>query len=294
MRPGDGWVYGSGAMRIRPRHTLIGALTVALLAAAAGGVFWGMGEPARTPPPEAAEEALPLPPEPPRVADSAEYEECLGKLRDDAQGALSYAEAWQATGGGDGARHCSALATMALGEPERAAGRLEALASSTGAGIAARAAILGQAGQAWMVAGQAPRAYGAVTLALSLTPSDPDLLVDRAIAAAAMGRYGEAFADADRAAGLDPQRVEPWIFRAAALRHLERPQEAFRDIERALSLEPGSPEALLERGILRQLQGDVDGARADWESVVVNAPDSAAADLALQNLALNEAGPARR
>ena len=46
--------------------------------------------------------------------------------------------------------------------------------------------------------------------------------------------------------------------------------------------------------ILRQLNGDLEGAREDWESVIQSAPDSAAADLAQQNLALSEAGPKRR
>ena len=261
----------------------------------AGGLWWA--RPWETPPapvPEASEEVLPLPPEPPRMADSPDYEECLGKLRDDAQGALAFAEAWEAEGGGDGARHCSALALLALGEPERAAALLERLAGRAAAGAAARAAVYGQAGQAWMVAGQALRAHGAFTLALGLTPADPELLVDRAIAAGMLGRFADSLADTDRALAQDGQRAEAWVFRAAALRHLDRAQEALRDIERALSLEPGSPEALLERGILRQLQGDVNGARADWESVVASSPDSAAADLAQQNLALNAAGPARR
>ena len=50
----------------------------------------------------------------------------------------------------------------------------------------------------------------------------------------------------------------------------------------------------LERGIIRQLRGDTAGARADWERTIEVAPDSSAADLAQQNLALNEAGPRRR
>lgn len=286
-------------MRIHRRTALLGLGAVALAAALAlsfGDLrLWGGPGPAATAPvPEAAEEVLPLPPEPPRVADSPDYEACLGKLRDDAQGALGFAEGWEARGGGDGARHCSALALLALGEPERAASRLESLAGRAAAGPAARAAVYGQAGQAWMVAGQSVRAYGAFTLALGLTPADPELLVDRAIAAGMLGRFAESLADTDRALAQDGQRAEAWVFRAAALRHLDRAQEALRDIERALVLQPGSPEALLERGILRQLQGDVSGARADWESVVANSPDSAAADLAQQNLALNAAGPARR
>ena len=280
----------------RGRWALPGAVVAAFVLALGAGGWWWTAQPERAPSPvpEAAEEVLPLPPEPPRMADSPDYEECLGKLRDDAQGALGFAKAWEARGGGDGARHCSALALLGLGEAERAAGRLEALGGRSLAGAAARAAVLGQAGQAWMVAGQPVRALGAFTLALALAPEDVELLVDRAIAAGTMGRFAEALADADRALAIDGQRAEALVFRAAALRQLDRRQEALRDIARALEIEPGSPEALLERGILRQLQGDAAGARADWESVVANSPDSGAADLAQQNLALSEAGPARR
>ncbi|MBI0535338.1 hypothetical protein D9599_07125 [Roseomonas sp. KE2513] len=283
---------GTGKARPVAAALVLGLVLVLVLA---GGLWWA--RPWEAPPApvsEAAEEVLPLPPEPPRVVDSPDYEECLGKLRDDAQGALAFAEAWAARDGGDGARHCSALALLALGEAERAAGRLEALGRAGRAGAAARAVVLGQAGQAWMVAGQPVRAHGAFTLALGLTPDDPELLVDRAIAAGTLRRFGDALADADRAVALDGQRVEALVFRAAALRLLERPQEALRDIERALAIEPGSPEALLERGILRQLGGDEAGARADWESVVAASPGSGAADLAEQNLALNAAGPAPR
>jgi len=282
-------------MRITPRNALLGAALLAVAAVAGGGWWWTHQAPPRPlSVPEASEEVLPLPPEPPRVADSPDYEACLGKLRDDAQGALGYAESWEARGGGDGARHCSALALLALGEPERAGARLEALAGRAAAGPAARAAVFGQAGQAWMVAGQALRAHGAFTMALALTPADPELLVDRAIAAGTLGRFADSLADTDAALAQDGRRAEAWVFRAAALRHLDRGQEALRDIERALAIEPGSPEALLERGILRQLQGDTAGARADWEAVLAGSPDSPAADLAQQNLALNAAGPSRR
>ncbi|MCA3414378.1 MAG: hypothetical protein INF84_07240, partial [Roseomonas sp.] len=62
----------------------------------------------------------------------------------------------------------------------------------------------------------------------------------------------------------------------------------------ALRLAPRNVEALLERGILRQLRGEAEAARRDWERVLELAPDSAAADLAAQNLALIEAGPSLR
>ena len=37
-------------------------------------------------------------------------------------------------------------------------------------------------GQAWMMAGEPARAVAAIDAALALTPEDPDLLMDRAIA----------------------------------------------------------------------------------------------------------------
>lgn len=317
-------------MRAPLRNALLGVFAAATLTALAGGAFLlhaptmpEAAEPARpggaarqaaptpaapqaapaagpqataptTPqaaPPGAA--ALPVPPEPPRLSDSAEYEACLDLLRNDPEGALNRAMEWEQQGGGDPARHCLALGLLALGEPERAAPRLERLAGGSGAGNPARAAIYAQASQAWMMAGDTARAYGAATLALSLMPDDTALLVDRATAAGAMGRYAEALEDLNHAIATDPHRAEAFVFRAAALRHLDRAEDAQRDIQRALELDPRNAEAFLERGILRQLKGDTAGAREDWQRAIAVAPDSIAADLAAQNLALNEAGPRR-
>ena len=77
-------------------------------------------------------------------------------------------------------------------------------------------------------------------------------------------------------------------------RRLERLNPAEDSITTALRLAPRNVEALLERGILRQLRGEAEAARRDWERVMELAPDSAAADLAAQNLALMEAGPSQR
>jgi len=237
---------------------------------------------------------LPLPPEMPRISEGRDYDRCLGLLRDDPEEAMRFAQAWDATGGGEGALHCAALAMIGLGEPDRAAERLERLAAASRSGGLARASVYGQAAQAWMMAGDANRAFGAVTLALTLAPTDPDLMVDRAVVLAALRRYGDALEDLDRAIAAEPERVEAHVFRAAALRHLERQTEAGLAVERALQLSPDNAEALLERGILRQMRGDIQGARADWERVVQLSPDSVAANLAQQNLALAELGPQRR
>ncbi len=269
---------------------MLGASAAVLLLAAAGGGWLADHGPVA----EAVGEELPLPPEVPRVAQGPEYERCLGLLRRDPFNARSLAESWEARGGGEGARHCGALALLALGEPERAAERLEQLGRASSAGAAARASVFAQAGQAWMLAGDGSRAFGAATMALVLAPDDPELLLDRAVALGTLGRYAEALEDVNRVLALGPDRAEAWVFRAAAHRRLDRVEQAAKDVARALALAPDNAEAMLERGIIRQMAGDTAGAKADWEQAVRLAPDSATADLALQNLALNEAGPRRQ
>jgi regulator of sirC expression with transglutaminase-like and TPR domain len=73
-----------------------------------------------------------------------------------------------------------------------------------------------------------------------------------------------------------------------AYRYLETYDLAAELIEEALRLEPDNPDALLERGIIRRLNDDKEGARADWTRVVELAPDSPPAEAARKNLdALN-------
>ena len=286
--------YGS---IMRTRSTLL-AGAVLLAAVGAGGWWWRHGtspdDATGAEPVAAQEERLPIPPIPPRVAEGEEYEHCLSMLDTDPAGANDFAETWGQAGGGDGAAHCHALAQIALGNVETGAEMMETLGrASTQPGIA-RASVLGQAGQAWMIAGQADRAFAAATMALALSPDDADLLIDRAIAAAALGRFADAITDLDGALDVDPRRADALVYRAAAWRHDGQVDLAQDDIDRALALDPDDPDALLERGILRQRRGDRVGARADWERAIAIDPGSATADLAEQDLALLEAGPDRR
>lgn len=254
--------------------------------------------PAPTPIPAAPKPApgpgMPLPPMPPRIASGADYERCLAMVASDPTGANAFAEAWEATGGGDGARHCHAAAQISLGKMAAGAEMLEKLARSSAAPALVRAFIYGQATQAWLLAGDAQRAYASATLAVVLAPDDVDLLVDRSIAAATMERYLDSIEDLNAALDRDPKRADALVFRAAAWRHDGQLGLAQDDIDRALALEPENPEALLERGILRQRKGDLAGARADWEAVLAVAPDGATADMAQQNLSLLDVGPGRR
>ncbi len=266
-----------------------------LLLLVAGGAAWELkgSEPVASDDDDAGE-LLPIPPVPPRIAEGADYEKCMAMLGSDPEGANAFADAWQATGGGEGAAHCLALAQVQLGDVQTGAEMLEKLAASSKAPAVARATVYGQADQAWLMAGDPSRALGAATLALILSPDDPDLLIDRSVASATLGHYEDAVDDLSHALELDPKRPDALVLRAAAWRHEGHLDLAQDDVDRALARDPDNPEAYLERGILRQRRGDRAGAHKDWVQAEALAPDSATSDLAEQNLALLEAGPDRR
>lgn len=272
-------------------QAILGGGVAIALAVAVGGTWLpnGFGSPAAAA--SAVSDApLPIPPIPPRIAEGKEYDHCLDLLNTDPVGGRAFAEAWEATGGGDGATHCRALGEIALGSPESGATTMERMAGASHASSAARASIYGQAGQAWLMAGAPDRAIGSATLALVLTPDDPDLLIDRSIASATLERYHDAIDDLTRALDMDPRRPDALVFRGAAWRHLNQLDLAQDDVDRAVAQDPDNPDALLERGILRQRRGEKEGARQDWARAITLAPNSATADLAQQNLARLEAG----
>jgi tetratricopeptide (TPR) repeat protein len=236
---------------------------------------------------------VPLPPVPPRIAEGGDYDKCLDTIADDPQGAANFSETWQSNGGGDPAIHCQALALEALGEPERAAAILENLGASGRGTALTRATIFSQAAEARAAADDAAHAFDDDTNALALDPGNPDMLLDRAVAAMLLDRNQTAIDDATAALDADPRRADAYTLRGAAWRRVERWELARDDIDRALVIDPDLPDALLERGILRQHAGNYRGAKADWQRVTQLSPNTPLADLAEQNLDLLEAGPGR-
>ncbi len=264
--------------------------TALLLIAAAGTTIWRY----QRAEPEPATAALPVPPFPPRIASGETYEHCLAVLADDPDSAKPIADVWATGGGGDGAAHCQGLALIATGRPDLGAERLEELAKTSLAPDLARATVFAQAAQARMMANQPARADDDATQALTLAPSDPELLIRRAVVSETLGHWDAAIGDLSRALMLDAHRSDALVLRAAAWRRSDRLDLAVADADRAIGLNPDNAEALLERGIERQRLGDAAGARADWQRARGLAPNSTAADLAEQNLALLDAGPNQR
>lgn len=208
------------------------------------------------------------------------YADCMTLARENPTEALARAQSWIADEGGAAPEHCLGVALIGLGRYEEAALQLEKTAALT-AGDPATAGfapdLWAQAGQAWNLAGNAPSALAAINRALEGRPGDLELLIDRALTQATMGQYWEAIDDLNLAAEKAPGRADILILRATAYRALESPELALQDVEQALALQPGNLEGLLERGLLRGLAGDLEGARADWLAVVAAAPGTPAA-----------------
>lgn len=230
--------------------------------------------------------------------EAATYDRCMKLAKQNPAAAQKLALTWHERGGVHPADHCAAVALVGLKQYKEAATRLEALAQSmTTAPPGLRAEVLDQAGQAWGLAGDPVRAYAAAGAAVALQPNDPDLLVDRAEAAASAGYLDKAVADLDHVLKAEPGRVDALIYRASANRALDRLDPALADVERALWQAPNSVPALLERGNIRRLKGDGEGARQDWERVGQLAPGSQADMAAKANIERLESkeggGPAK-
>jgi tetratricopeptide (TPR) repeat protein len=212
---------------------------------------------------------------------AGEYRACLKLVAQAPWEAYESARAWQPLGGGDAARHCAALALIELQQYDPAAHELEEIAQSQAErGEVPPAALLGQAANAWFLAGRLDRAEQTIISALERAPDDPALLVDWGRILGEAGRYSEALAALDQALAIDGADAGAHAFRASALRHLDRPAEAMAAADRALMLQPDNAAALLERGLLRRLAGDAAGARADWLKLAMAHEGTPAADAA--------------
>jgi tetratricopeptide (TPR) repeat protein len=238
--------------------------------------------------PTAAFAAQPAqPPQATVEAQETAYNRCMDLAKTDPGAARDMAAKWAAQGGAHPADHCYAVALIGLKQYKPAAQRLDKLAEAmlTVAPDSLRAEVLDQAGQAWLLGGDAARAYNDTGAALALAPGDPDILIDRAEAAGEAGWFDKALGDLDIVLKADPRRVDALIYRATAYRALDKLDPALADADAAVHLAPNSAQAVLERGNIRGLKGDADGARQDWRMAMELAPGSAAALAAKANLA---------
>lgn len=218
------------------------------------------------------------------AAAAKRYRECLAGVGEDPFAAVTAAKRWLDGGGGDPARHCLAAGKLALGQNRDAALELQMLADRPAIPAARATALLAQAGEAWLRAGEPDRASAAFGRAVGLDPGNSALRIDRARAEVEAGRLAAAIDDLGLVIDTDPLRVEAYVLRAGALRRKGALDRAAADVATALSLDPRSPEVLLERGLLRLAAGDQGGGEADLRQLIARSPGSAAAAMARRRL----------
>ena len=196
-----------------------------------------------------------------QIDPQREYAQCMAEARARPSAGWDRALRLLGLGGGEAARHCQAVALIGLGQPGEAARRLEALAQEVRAESAFRAELFGQAGQAYLLAGNATQAEAVLTAAIKLDPDDIELRLDRGLARASRGDFKGAVEDLSAVLAKDARKVDALVFRASAYRQLGDTERASADLVSALSLFPAHPEALLERDqvfcVLRLRAGEV-------------------------------------
>ena len=212
-------------------------------------------------------------------SDAAHYRRCMADSGTNPQGALADAENWARSGGGVPAEHCAGSALFSLKRYAEAGTRLNRIAGGPATlDVAFRVALFNQAGNAWLMAGDAKRAVQSFSGALALSAGDADLFADLARAQAMQRNWHEVDLDLNAALQLSPRRADLLVLRASARRALKRFEDAKLDIDAALKIKPGDGSALVERGLLRRQLGDIGGARRDFQAALKAGPGAIAAE----------------
>ena len=219
----------------------------------------------------------------PQSAQARQYQACMALTRRDPKAAHESALAWQQKGGGDAAVHCVAAALLELGHSGQA-GQMMAELAARMERASLKADLLSQAANAWLIAGQPQRSETLLTEALRLAPKDVEMLLDRGVVRASLGKYWEALDDLNEAVDQGPNRADALTFRASAWRRVEALELAEKDVAAALKRRPDYPEALLERGLIHEARGNAAGARSDWQRVLEIAIEGPLTEAARRNL----------
>jgi tetratricopeptide (TPR) repeat protein len=187
------------------------------------------------------------------AAEAAKLEACVEKIETAPEEAYEDGLAWSFAGNRPGARQCTALALIALGNVEEGAVRLENLSmSSDGGTMEQRAVYLSQAGNAWLQIGAAEAAAVSFTEALRLAPGENDLLLDRASAYMVIDKWDEAMADLNAVIANSPGDAIAHQMRAEIHLSKDALDLAMKDVETSMASDPKNIDTLLVRGRVRE------------------------------------------
>lgn len=199
--------------------------------------------------------------------EDQKLEHCIEQIDRDPEIAYQDGLTWLSRGNRPAARHCTALALIALGQEAEGAARLEELANAPDAGaLEARGVYLAQSGNAWLMAGMPAEAIVTLTNAMKLRPSDGELHKDRARAYVMQKKWNEAATDLDSAIIMSAGDAEAYRLRGLSYLKLNRLGEAWADVEAAMKLAPKDVNVVVLRGDVREamrMQGLEDPAGLD-------------------------------
>jgi len=185
--------------------------------------------------------------------EEEKLQQCMTQIDKDAEVAYQDGLSWLARGNRPAARHCTALALIALGQEAEGAARLKELANAPDAGgIEERGVYLAQSGNAWLMAGMPDSAIITLTNALKLRPDDGELYKDRARAYVLLKKWNEAGTDLDSAIQLSAGNAEAFRLRGHILMKLNRLDEAWKDVQVAMRLAPQDVNVIVLRGDVRE------------------------------------------
>ena len=218
---------------------------------------------------------------------------CIERAGKDPATSLAQASAWVAAAKGTNRSkplECLGQVYTVLLRWDAAEGAFaEAAGAAAPADDARRSALFAQAGNAALAGGHADRALAHLVAAVGVAGIGPlargQAEIDRARALVALGRLADAvqaLAAAQRDAPVDP---DAWLLGATVARRRGDFAAAQRQIEVAGSLATTDPEIGLEAGVIAMLDGREPAARKAWQSVMLVAPQSAAAAIAKDYLA---------
>lgn len=191
------------------------------------------------------------------IEEQEKLNACLQKLDEAPSEAYEDGLAWLSEGNRPGARYCTAMALIELGETAEGAFRLEALANAPdGGSLEDRALYLAQAGNAWLASNLPEEALLTLNNAIRLNPEDPDLLIDRARAHLLMENWVLGETDLTDALERQPGAFDAYLLRAETRLRQNRLDEAMNDVLQARAIDPENIEALLLRGRIREADLD--------------------------------------
>ncbi len=231
----------------------------------------------------------------PAEAPMSRYQRCAERAADDPEAGEAEASAWRLSGGGFLAQRCLAQSYVARENYAAAASAFEE--SARWAEMARdrdTADIWAQAGNAWLAAGDAPRAKTALDAALArgtlLGPALGEAHLDRARAIVAAGDATGARSDLDAAVRNAPDDPLGWLLSATLARRAGDTKRAQTDIDEALKRSPDDASVWLEAGNVAASSGDAQGARQAWNRAAQIGGESQIATAARAALTQFDAG----